>query len=90
MIYKKYLFGHSDDKNIRVIYIWSLSTVFGHSFPNPWNFLLVESDKGVLCHVNEVTFGKYLEIRGFEISVPPLDLRGREIWMLNQCPMTIV
>ena len=25
---------------------------------NPWNFLSEESDKGVFCYINEVTFGK--------------------------------
>lgn len=44
MIYKKNLFGHSDDQSIFLIYMWSSSTVPGIQIPNPWNFLFVNED----------------------------------------------
>ena len=67
--------------------IWSWSVVLGSQLPKPWNFLSVESDKGIFCYVNEVTFGKYLRmrlivsrakhvIRRLEVWVLPLDLQG--------------
>ena len=85
MIYKKYIFGHSDNQNIFLICIWFSSS--------PWLTLLkplefpkcVESDKGVFCYVNKMTFGKQLRmpagfqvilglIRRLELSVPAPDL----------------
>ena len=38
VIYKKYIFGHSDDQNIFLIYIWSLSMVAGLQLPKCLEF----------------------------------------------------
>ena len=46
VIYKKHISDHSDDRTIVLIYIWCWSTVSGSQLLN-WNFLIVESDKGV-------------------------------------------
>lgn len=35
VIYKKYMFGHSDDPNTFLMYIWSLSTVPGPQLSKP-------------------------------------------------------
>lgn len=48
VLYEKDTSGYSDDQNIFLIYIWSLSTVPAHSSLNPLNFLGVESDNGRL------------------------------------------
>ena len=47
VIYNKYLFGFCP-----LFWHWSLVP------ENPWNFLCVESVKGVFCYDNEVTSGK--------------------------------
>lgn len=47
---------------IFLTYIWSLSTIPDLQLPKRWNFLSVESDEGVFCYVNKVTFGKHAEI----------------------------
>ena len=55
MIYKKYIFGPSDDQ-IYFSFILGLNPQFlAYCSPNPWNFLNVENDNGVFCCVNEVT-----------------------------------
>ena len=38
VIYKKFAFGPSDDQNIFLIFIWSLSTVPGSQLPKPVEF----------------------------------------------------
>lgn len=38
VIYKKYRFGHSDDHNVFLIYIWSLSTVPDSQLPKSLEF----------------------------------------------------
>ena len=38
VFYKKYIFDHSGDQNIFLIYIWSLSTVPGSQPPEPMDF----------------------------------------------------
>lgn len=40
LIYKKYVFGHSDEQNLFLIYIWSssMSTVPGSQLPKPRKF----------------------------------------------------
>ena len=64
VIYKKYIFDHSEDQNLCLICIWSSFTValMAHSSPSSWNFLRVESDQGVSCCVNDVSFGKHLRL----------------------------
>ena len=84
MIYNKYVFCHSD---IYFSDIFGSSSQFlAHSYRNSWNFLRVESDKGVFPYVNEV-IGVHLRmgagyqnlvIRGLELLVPPPDFwKGR-------------
>lgn len=52
MIYKKYIFGHSDDQ-IYFSFIFGLSPWFlAYSSQNPWDFLNLESNNGVFCYVN--------------------------------------
>lgn len=58
MIYKKYIFGQSDDQSIFLTCIWACSQFLLHSSGNSWNFLGVESEKGGFCYGNEVAFGK--------------------------------
>ena len=74
-----------------------------HGSQNPWDFLNVESDKGIFCSVNEVTFGKHLRVGAgcqwsqpcdqrvgtfSPTSCPPSGEEGGERgWRLNQLPM---
>lgn len=59
-IYKKYIFGHSDDQNILLIHMWPSATVPDSQLPRSQNLLSVESDTGVFCYVNEMAFGSTL------------------------------
>lgn len=44
MIYMKYIFGHSDDQNVFLIYIFSPSSQFlAHNSPKAWNFLSIRA-----------------------------------------------
>lgn len=38
VIYKKYAFGHSDDQNVFLMYVWSSSRVPGSQLPRPLTF----------------------------------------------------
>ena len=71
-IYKKYIFGHSDDQNIFPVYIFDLFPHFlTHCSPNAWDFLRVENDKDFFCYVNEMAFGKHLNVEdGCQWSQP--------------------
>lgn len=50
VIYKKY------------IYICSSSSFLVQRSSNPWAFLRIANDKGVLCYVNEANLGKHLNM----------------------------
>ena len=54
MIYKKYVFGHSDDENIFLIYSWCFSRVPDSQLQKPLEF----PREDVFYYVNEATLGK--------------------------------
>ena len=61
VIYKKNVFDHSDDQYMYISPIYLACSYFlTHSSQSPWNFLNVESNKGIFCYVNDVTFGKLI------------------------------
>lgn len=84
---------HCDTGSLNKKYIFGLSLHFSTELLKPWNFLCGESNKGVFCHVHEVTFGMPLgvvargtnpKIGGLDFSVPPVDLWGGQTsWRLK-------
>ena len=70
---------------IYFLYIFDLPPLFlSQSSQSPWNFLSVESDKGIFCFINEVTFGKHLRMRA-GLSQSPCDWR---VGIFNPHPLT--